>query len=103
MIAKVKRTTQPPQAFVPPRFQESVKRHMLGNLSGDVGTPLLQLWYAPPGSGKTFGLRAILAVLRVRVHLFDAADYESRDAGEPSRRLLELFETGLADVRGQDG
>ncbi|GGM28986.1 AAA family ATPase [Dactylosporangium sucinum] len=86
------------QPSVPGRFLSEVSRHLTLSFTDIPDHPLILGIFGPPGEGKTFQLRAVLAELRVHSTTINAADLESDRAGQPGKMLLEQYVVAARDI-----
>jgi hypothetical protein len=78
-------------AFIPPRFREAVRSHLVLCYAEYPAHPLIFGIFGRPGDGKTFQLRSVLAEMGVATRSINAADLESDRAGMPGKLLLETY------------
>jgi hypothetical protein len=77
--------------FIPPRFREAVRSHLVLSYAEYPSHPLIFGIFGRPGDGKTFQLRHVLAGIGVETRSINAADLESDRAGTPGKLLLETY------------
>lgn len=81
----------PNTSYVPERFRLAVDEHLVLNMTGIDGWPLILGIFGRPGDGKSFQVRAHLADRGVRVVSINAADLESDRAGQPGKMVLASY------------
>lgn len=81
----------PERLYIPPRFSHAVDQHLVFNLAGFDEWPLVLGVFGRPGDGKSFQIRAHLALRGVLPVSINAADLESDRAGTPGRLVLDTY------------
>lgn len=86
------------QTFIPTRFQDEIRSHLLLNYAEHSFYPLILGIFGPPGNGKTFQLRSTLRELGVSARSISAADLESERAGEPGKLVVTTYVTAAREI-----
>ena len=90
------------QAFIPNRFQDEVRSHLVLNYAEHSHYPLILGIFGSPGNGKTFQLRSTLRNMGVSIRSISAADLESERAGEPGKLVVTTYVMAASEIARGD-
>lgn len=86
------------RTFIPTRFQDEIRSHLILNYAEHSSYPLILGIFGPPGNGKTFQLRSTLRELGVSIHSISAADLEDERAGEPGKLVARSYVVAANEI-----
>jgi ATPase family associated with various cellular activities (AAA) len=86
--------------FIPECHFRAIHLHLLRVLAEQPG-PLMLGIHGPPGVGKTFGVREVLAQLRVRSFPVSSGQLESHEAGRPAQIIRAAYLAASRTIAGQ--
>lgn len=80
------------EPHIPERFAHALDEHLVFNLCGGFGWPLVLGIFGRPGDGKSFQIRTHLERRGVLPVTINAADLESDRAGTPGKLVLSVYQ-----------
>lgn len=88
------------RCHIPERFEKEIVLHTLRVLKHVDNSPIMLSIEGPTGVGKTYQCETILRRMGVTPIILSAGMFESKDAGEPARKLREKYDKAIKEMQG---